>query len=77
MGGLRPPIDLGSGQSKAKFEHMLRFKTSSASQRRTTFQPPVIKAKTLSALSKTTGIINDLKMNSRVNNLVGRQTAGP
>jgi hypothetical protein len=77
MGGLRPQIDLGPGQSRAKFEHMPRFKTSSASQRRTTFQSPVIKAKTSSALSKTAGIINDLEMNSRVNNLVGRQTAGP
>jgi hypothetical protein len=53
------------------------LKTSSASQRRTTIQPPVIKAKTSSALSKTAGIINDLEMNSRVNGLVGRQTAGP
>jgi hypothetical protein len=76
MGGLRPPIDLGPGQGRAKFENMPRLKTHSASQRRTTIHPPVIKAKASSALSKMAGIINDLEMNSRVNDLVGRQTAG-
>jgi hypothetical protein len=76
MGGLGPPIDLGRA-SRAKFEHMPRFKTSSASQWCMSFHPPVIKAKTSSALSKTAGIINDLEVNSRVNDLVGRQTAGP
>jgi hypothetical protein len=77
MGGLRPPINLGPGQSRAKFEHMPKLKTSSASKRRTTIHPPVIKAKTSSALSKTAGIINDLEMNRRINVLVGSNTAGP
>jgi hypothetical protein len=56
---------------------MPRFETSSASQRRSTFHPPVIKAKASSALSKTAGMINDLEVNNRVNDLVGHQMAGP
>jgi hypothetical protein len=76
MGGLRPPINLGLGSRRAKFEHMPIFETGSASKRRTTIHSPVIKAKAWSALSKTACIINDLERDRSLNVPVGSKTVG-
>jgi hypothetical protein len=55
---------------------MPKFETGSASKRRTTIHPSVIKAKASSALSKTACNINDLEMNRSLNVPVGSETVG-
>jgi hypothetical protein len=55
---------------------MPKFETGSASKRRTTIHPPVIKAKASSALSKMACIINDLERNKSLNVPVGSKTVG-